>query len=163
MVLNVLKKRTTQCPLCSYRCYSKTELERHLRKHTTERPFSCSVPGCEYKTNYERNVQQHFRNIHCAERPFECPSDADGCTYKAKAKFSLDKHLETHRSLKMCKIPGCSYTYERRGSLKGHNCTREEKPWKCSVCDFRSKSKYNLMKHEDTHKKIRRYQCHARN
>ena len=117
--LKIIRKKNSHCPLCSYKCYSKHILGIHVRKHSDQLQFSCSVQSCGFKTKYEKYLlKQHFQIFHSDERPYECPSD--GCSYKSKRRGDLKSHLRSHSNEKpfKCKVPGCDYACKMKLYLK---------------------------------------------
>ena len=45
------------CNFCSRIFFYKSEMDRHLRTHTNERPYHCSL--CPYKAKYKGNLKSH--------------------------------------------------------------------------------------------------------
>ena len=139
--LKIIKKKNFHCPLCSHKCCTNFMLKIHLRKHSDLLPFSCRVPSCGFKTKYEQSLKLHGRLVHSDECPYECSSV--GFNYKTKRPGNLKSHLSLHINEKpfTCHVPGCDYACKRKSYLKGHiiRAHSDEKPFKCSVCDFRAK------------------------
>eukprot|EP01083_Nonionella_stella_P267828 904997_1 len=75
---NVKKKdgsKSIKCPYCDKHLW-KSNLERHIRIHTGERPFKCKHPGCEKAYTRNDNLVSHTR-VHTGEKPFKC--NYSGC------------------------------------------------------------------------------------
>lgn len=51
-----------QCPYCGKILPYFSEYQRHLRKHTGERPFAC--PLCPYATTRKAHLKTHLMKIH---------------------------------------------------------------------------------------------------
>ncbi|XP_037798536.1 asparagine-rich zinc finger protein AZF1-like [Penaeus monodon] len=58
-----------QCPYCFKRFGLRTDLRRHLRTHTGEKPFACSV--CNFRTALKGNLKRHMIRFHGVESGFE--------------------------------------------------------------------------------------------
>lgn len=43
-------KKTFQCELCSYTCPRRSNLDRHMKSHTDERPHKCHLCGRAFRT-----------------------------------------------------------------------------------------------------------------
>lgn len=77
------------CSFCAYSTIVKSNLIRHARIHTGEKPFSCS--HCSYQTTIKDNLKRHLLT-HTGEKPFACPY----CPYRAIQKVHLSSHMRSH-------------------------------------------------------------------
>ncbi|XP_064092696.1 zinc finger protein 236-like isoform X8 [Macrobrachium nipponense] len=84
------ERQLLQCQYCDFKCTQIFKLQRHLRKHTGERPYSC--PYCTYRSADRTALKNHVRR-HTGEKPFHCPH----CSYSAARRSTLKYHISTHR------------------------------------------------------------------
>ena len=77
----------TSCPFCSKSFPKPTQLRRHLRVHTREKPYVCDDCGrCFSQSN---SLNAHLRAVHRGERPYKCPF----CDLAVAQKCNLKTHI----------------------------------------------------------------------
>ncbi|XP_069944011.1 protein abrupt-like isoform X16 [Cherax quadricarinatus] len=79
------------CPYCPYKTPITSNLKKHARIHTGEKPFAC--PHCPFRATQMENLRKHVRT-HTGEKPYACSQCAFCCTKKS----SLMSHVMTQHN-----------------------------------------------------------------
>ena len=73
---NGVTYKVYKCPYCPKETRSKSHFVDHIRVHTGERPFACTI--CGYAFTQKAHFRRHMKNIHNQEftpvkpgRPFK--------------------------------------------------------------------------------------------
>ena len=59
----VLGPHNFACPFCSKIMKVKRDMQRHIRTHTGEKPFACTM--CNYKCAVKCSLVSHIARNHC--------------------------------------------------------------------------------------------------
>lgn len=139
--LNQLKR--FKCDDCSYTTVRKSDIARHSRTHTGEKPFKCELCFKEFSDKW--NLKTHMRT-HGNEFPFQCSSCRQG--------FSFEKDLKSHKNCnqKRFECDLCQYISFKKSDIGRHmNVHSDKKPFQCKICAKRFNRNVNLKRHIRIH------------
>lgn len=57
-------KKKHKCPLCYARFQRPEHVKRHLKSHSTDKPFQCDFAECGRRFNRKDNLKAHLKKIH---------------------------------------------------------------------------------------------------
>ena len=177
--------------MCSKCFFTAGLVQEHLRSHTNEKPWKCSL--CKFEAKSERTLERHeearhgrlkrinlhrcmqcdfttrFRSwldchliSHSQDRPHACT--VPGCSFRAKTTKTLTKHAATHGSVQIpCAVIGCTYLAKNAGVLQYHNLKKHSSPFPCVFpeCKARFNTEAALISHQSFHDPGRPHQCNS--
>uniref|UniRef100_A0A6J0TGY6 Zinc finger protein 142 isoform X1 n=1 Tax=Pogona vitticeps TaxID=103695 RepID=A0A6J0TGY6_9SAUR len=177
------KKPTHFCPLCDYSGYIQNDITRHVNScHQGDLNFACA--HCEARFSSETALKQHVLRQHeekvsygCSHCAFVCHSEATlkchaqkqhphlecaTCKETLTTREELEEHKKLHFSHR-CDI--CSFAAKERQQLVSHYLEAhepsgtEERPFRCSFCDFGCHHQLVFDHHMKGHGGTRVYKC----
>ncbi|XP_026678244.1 zinc finger protein 64 homolog, isoforms 3 and 4-like [Diaphorina citri] len=154
------------CYACSYHSYKKTEMMRHIRIHTGEKPFQC--PHCDHKSSRKSSVQLHiqlkhsFRSLfltgfvlcqYCGDAITKNTSILLGHCRSCEGVLRLDKSYYY-----VCYI--CPYHTALYSNMKRHISAHcGDKFLKCSQCSYACSNYTHMKRHSLKHSNAKPHKC----
>ncbi|XP_028992086.1 zinc finger protein 142 [Betta splendens] len=142
------------CTQCDAHFSSAVALQTHCKRaHLLQVAFSCKQ--CEYTCSSKVTLKTHQLSKHS---PLQCTS----CRESFETKDSLEKHQRSHLAHR-CQL--CPFAAKTRQLLAQHLLNQhedgpsEEKPLRCSTCQFACRHQLVLEQHLRSHGGRRLYRC----
>ncbi|MBN3285247.1 ZN208 protein, partial [Polyodon spathula] len=148
--------RPHQCEECGHRFKRAGALQRHRRGHQTPEPHRCWDCARSFSTAFQ--LTEH-RRLHTGERPYKCVQCGKMFCHLA----NYQQHLERHVGDPVHKCPSCQRVFGTELMLEKHLCSQGVQPppgeFQCGECGQAFWRKQELKRHEDRHRRERRYKC----
>ncbi|KAM6977241.1 zinc finger protein 711 [Aplochiton taeniatus] len=143
------------CVECAKGFRHPSELKKHMRTHTGEKPYNC--PHCDFRCADQSNLKTHIKSKHGADLPFKCSH----CPQAYADERELQRHVEMVQGHKTHQCPHCEHKSTNSSDLKRHIISVHTKdfPHQCDVCDKGFHRPSELKKHAETHKGNKVHQC----
>ncbi|XP_021417410.2 zinc finger protein 711 isoform X1 [Oncorhynchus mykiss] len=143
------------CVECTKGFRHPSELKKHMRTHTGEKPYCC--PHCDFRCADQSNLKTHIKSKHGADLPFKCGH----CPQAYADEGELQRHTEMVQGHKTHQCPHCEHKSTNSSDLKRHVISVHTKdfPHQCDVCEKGFHRPSELKKHSETHKGSKVHQC----
>jgi len=111
-----------QCPECSKVFRDSSNLLKHIRCHTQEKPYKCKFCG---KAFAHSSTLKGHENIHTGEKPFTC--DHPGCNKSFPNSSNLSRHKRVHTGEKPYPCRYCGKRFNQSSNRNQHEKTHAKK------------------------------------
>ncbi|XP_060591556.1 zinc finger protein 236-like isoform X2 [Ruditapes philippinarum] len=108
------EKHTHECPHCPKSFKKPSDLVRHIRIHTGEKPFACGI--CRRTFTVKSTLDSHMKTHGGFEKTIRCHV----CASMFSTKGSLKVHMRLHTGAKPFKCPHCTQRFRTSGHRKSH-------------------------------------------
>ncbi|XP_043202225.1 histone-lysine N-methyltransferase PRDM9-like isoform X2 [Amphibalanus amphitrite] len=156
-----------KCERCRYSTDRSTDIKRHRKTHTGERPHCCSIcisgsvqcPHCDFRCLGQQHLDGHVKTSHKylgRSGRFKC----ERCRYSTDRSTDMKHHRRTHTGERPHRCDICTGRFILRSHLTTHMRTHMgERPYGCSICKAWFTERSTLTKHMRTHTGERPHGC----
>ncbi|XP_046802766.1 zinc finger protein 271-like isoform X1 [Lucilia cuprina] len=167
------------CKYCLKSFDRRTDLNRHIRIHTDERPYSCNVCDTSFKqVNHLKRHKESMHGILFQPQKFNCKlctksfTEADilkrhmsihenkqnsypctMCSKIFKTRYDWQRHEQTHSSRMDLICEYCLKSFDNNETLNRHlKVHKGEFKFLCTICKKTFRRKSHLVNHHKSHR-----------
>lgn len=158
------------CPVCDGVFSSRTNLNRHMKRHTRDNPLACDQ--CDFRTAFKGQLTKHVSESHApkpppakpiakpspARRPSPTPTTCRKCGWVAATRDSLREHMRVHAAERPFKCDKCDYWGLTVYEVTQHAIIHQPPNIFCPECDYTTRWPRCLKNHMQHHKREKRIQ-----
>ncbi|XP_046362103.2 zinc finger protein 37-like [Haliotis rufescens] len=144
--------KTYMCDQCGNEYFLKHSLRKHMLTHK-EKNIVCDFEGCASKFSSDAQYKRHYNTVHLKIKRHACPYE--GCEMKFAFRKTMATHVNmVHLKLRLfpCPWQGCERSFYAKKHLTVHmRIHNDEKPFKCTECDYKCRQRAALNWHLKKH------------
>ncbi|KAJ2537179.1 hypothetical protein EV175_006748 [Coemansia sp. RSA 1933] len=116
------KHRSHHCswPDCLKGFTRKSDLKRHYRIHTNEKPYACSYAACAKRFVQKSALTVHLRT-HSGEKPHCCKEPDCGKRFSDSSSLARHRHTHSGKRTYLCSFAGCNKQFYTKSAYNSHH------------------------------------------